>query len=719
MPRFKYSVLKGSGSIVRVRTRPLPQYTNERFNRVLFNGPTLPGNVPFIFDNNPDLLKTNLPDFLSSHITETWSQHQEIFKDYNHLDAKRSVYAWGETNDDGHIVFSTSFQPNPLGKLYVKDGRLFIHDTVCFAGGGGILSPASFLVDMMVNGRKFKRFPFDKYNELYPELQKYTAEVFRNKESLEGKVGILGSNAIYFSNHVIVTDVANGGSYQIARPQTIVPHALDGQGLWIASHHPLMPPDVVAYSFIGHGKHAAKLGDYVNTNFAPSLWQTAFRIGNISGYNFEELRKQIGEGADMLAADPQYQQELMKLLYKEDFAFRYNLRLLAGLDTLGGIVLRSCREMFGPNTCPVKPIEFESFRAGKLAVAGDECDTQEIDIDKLADDIESGKITDGEGIDKVFDEAPIIHIPAGMYTKDGKPYPGTLSSFTMYSPDSVSTFELPTSNLLGEPFDSIVADAIRDNLRDIPWDSTKDQVETAIRDAINQVVEAFDPFKDGDSVQALSSQYASTPAFADSIHELLAKFLQESLGARLNEIQQLLADNPATKDFPLNEYPAIESLAANIWKDMTSKPGGADSYFELRVKTELATQKINYISQPENKSAIQTQIADRLSKLGDLSTLSKDLSKTAGELNESQSALQHVVDQLIKDPGNADLKSQKEKLEGELQRQIDRLNELEEKQRQADELAREQNNLDGENLDHESKDAEKKADEKGKKIFEK
>ena len=108
-------------------------------------------------------------------------------------------------------------------------------------------------------------------------MQDYSAEVFRAGKTLEGQVGLVGSNAVQISNHEIIKDGPGGASYQIMRPQTILPHLFDGQGFWIAVHHPELPEDVIAYGFIGHGKSPAALSDLVDIDFGPSTFQLSFR----------------------------------------------------------------------------------------------------------------------------------------------------------------------------------------------------------------------------------------------------------------------------------------------------------------------------------------------------------------------------------------------------------------------------------------------------------
>ena len=134
-----------------------------KFNRAIFKRATInPGEVPRYFDNNPDVIRTELPKYLYSAVKETWVQHVRKFKDTDSQNAKRASYDAVEMNSSGHSIISYSFQKHPNAKNAVEDPRLFLHVLSSFIAGGGILASPENLVEITIQGRKLQRFPFEK-----------------------------------------------------------------------------------------------------------------------------------------------------------------------------------------------------------------------------------------------------------------------------------------------------------------------------------------------------------------------------------------------------------------------------------------------------------------------------------------------------------------------------------------------------------------------------
>ena len=423
-----------------------------------------------------------------------------------------------------------------------------------------------------------------------------------------------------------------------------------------------------------------------------------FGAGNLSSIEFDDLRKKIGKDADMLCMNKEYKLSLAGELVSEDWMYRYNIPLFSTMDALGGEILRQARDYFGPNTSPVS--------------------SKKLDIDTLGKKIDAGEINDVEGLNNVFEEAPTVNIKAGIYTEDGKPYPGDVVSMILSIPKGTkTTFEMPVGSLLGTPIDKMIADVVKQNLKDVDWTTIESEVTAKIKDGVGEVVKAFDPFKHGGSIDSLTVKYASDPDFMDSIKAQLRASLNESLGPRIDDIKSIISENPKTKDLTLDDYPFVESITSNVWDAMTSGEVNTSSYLELRVKSAFAKEKANYISNPEYEKSLQENIAKQLKELGNLSTLDTALSQTSAELKEAKEALSVVENELIHTPDDSDLQKQQKDLEQEIAKQVDKLDALNEKQREQEELEQEQNNLNTENLDHESNQADGEATEKGNGIF--
>lgn len=714
---YRWMTMHGVARVLGTRHHRLSLDELKYFNHQLFNKNDIdPGLIPEAFDQDPNLLKEKMPNYFQDFTRRMWAQHVNNFPDLSNPDAARSVYSVTDLSSNGHSILSISFQNNPKAQELVSDPTALLHSLSGFPGGGALASSGD-LVTAIVNGRRYKRFPFETFDELYPSMQQRMIDEIKSGELLEGQVGLLAGNAIYFKQHEVIPLTPEGMGIQLLRPQTLLPHVVDGQGIWVAINHPSLPDDVVAYSFIGHGKNPTLIAELANNTFAPSVWGLSFRTGNTSYANFDRYKDELGEEAYMLGMSGNYKSALSSDLIAEDFNYRYNIGLLATMDMILGNPVRWSREYFGPNTCPVPPEVKEALLA--ISEPLEECDTTEVDIDKLGEEIDAGTITDAAGIDAFIDASPIVHTRAGVYQADGTLYPGDAASAMMCTPkDTPSTFELSPDSLLGGPIDEMIADAVKKNLKDVDWQSIESELMGKIKDGVGEIVSAFDPFKGGSSVDALASEYAANTDFMDSIRSGLNNILNETLGPKLDEIKNIAAENPATKDLELTDYPFIESLTSQVWNATTAGNAESPSYIELRIKAELARQKVHYISEPENKAAIQQDIADKLNELGDLSTLDKDISQTNAEYEKSQKALKEVTEKLILNPDDTDLQKQAEDLQRDIAKEIDELDELNKKKAEADEIAREQSNLDTDSLDKESSRAERDADKHGKDIFE-
>ncbi|NIF05922.1 hypothetical protein F3J23_10760 [Chryseobacterium sp. Tr-659] len=714
--KVPYLSIRGLARIFGTKYTQLSQQELTNFNQTIFNkGDVPPKLIPSLFDDNKDLLKYQLPKFMNDFIPRTYQAHVAANKDLNSPDAKRSVYAATDRTDDGHSIISVSFQSNIKTKEAVIDPGYFIHTLSNFPAGGGVLVPTSSLVDVIYGSRQLKKFDFSKVDELWPSLQQYQAKIFRSKDLLTNNTVLLGQNAVYFTDHLILPETETGSSMQIARPQTILPHNFDGQGLWIASSHPELPNDTIALCFIGHGKSNSSLGEITNNTFAPSVFQLSFRSGNISYLAFDELKNSIGPDADMLCMNPQYNSDICGRLVEEDFMYRINLPLLITMDYTGGKAMRLRREQLGPNTCPVPPDTKNELM--KLS-SNEDCETQNLDLDDLYDKISSGEISNAAGIDKAFAEAPMKqNIMGGAYDNAGNLYPGNVTSMMLSMPDGISTFDMPVNALLGEPIDSTIASTLKQNLKEMNWDSIQRDVQDKIKDSVGELVQAFDPFSDGVSVSELAASYASNIDLTDTIKQQVSKSIEENIAPQISNINQILSENSQTSAFSLQEYPFTDAISGYIWASMTSASQDSASYLENSIKSEVAKQKVQYISDPANKLAIQQNIASRLSQLGDLSTLDADLAQTSGELKQSQQALSDVINQLINTPHDPDLQQRRDELEKEIQAKTDELEKLDEKQAERTAIQNEQDNLDPGKLNEESDHAGSDANEKGREIF--
>lgn len=716
--KLRWLTVRGIGRIAgTVYEEMSPNYLTG-FNKAIFGDPSFkPGSVPKYMDNNPDVFTDQIPKLLKDIIPEIWLKHKQNNSNLDSQTAKRSVYVAGETGAEGHSVISFSFQKNTKVKELIKDPNLLLHPLVGFSAGGGILVPNNMLSDTIIGGRKLKRFPSETFYDKYPDMQKYMSEVVKSGELLVGKVALLGQNAIYFKNHEI-TSLPNGGDCQILRPQTILPHVVDGQGIWIAVSHPELPDDVIVYAFIGHGQHPTGLGDFVNAAFAGSVWQMSFRAGNLSAQNFEIYKNTLGDKAYMLGTDPDYKLLLNNDLLKMDPLYRAHILLLSSMETYGGIPLRWTRDYLGPNTCPVPP---EKMFLAVANEALDDCETGDFDFDAFADAVDSGDITTLEEIDKMITDAKTVHTRAGMYDLNGTPYSNGMGDMTLSIPKGTkNTFESAPTDMFGlgnNPLDQAISDTLKENLTDVSWDEIENNINTYISDQIGDIVKAFDPFKDGSSVDSLTKQYLSNDLLMESIQKQLHTEVETLLGSKSGEIKSIIKTNSTTKDLDLIDYPFEESISAGFWEEISSSAESSSSYVELRITEALAAQKVIYISLPENKAAIQKDIANRLKTLGDLSTLDKDLASTKAELDAKNDALNEVVKKLILNPNDQDLIEHQNNLNSEIEKQTKELEELEKKKIQADEINREQSNLDSNSLDQEGKDAKDNADERGSEIF--
>ncbi len=712
-----YLSMRGLARVFGTKFNQLPQQEIINFNQTLFNKPNIPPKlIPSLFDQNKEIITQQLPLFMDGLIQRTYQIHVANNSDLNSLDAKRSVYAVTDRSTDGHSIISVSFQSNAKTKDAVIDPRYFIHTLSCFPAGGGVLVPPSFLVDVIYGSRKLKKFDFNQIDQRWPSLQQYQAEVFRSKTLLTNNVVLLGQNAVYFTDHAIIPKTDIGSSMQIARPQTILPHNFDGQGLWIAISHPELPDDTIALCFIGHGKSESSLGEIANNAFAPSVFQLSFRSGNMSYLAYDNLKSTIGADADMLCMNSQYNSDIWGQLVSEDYMYRINLPLLITMDYTGGRAMRLRREQLGPNTCPVPPNTENNTSMSFLS--DEDCETKNLDLDDLYDKISSGEINNAAGIDKAFDDAPMKqNIMGGVYDSNGNLYPGNVTSMMLSMPDGISTFDVPIDALLGDPIDTIIADTLKQNLKEMDWAGIQADVQDKIRDTVQELVQAFDPFSNGSSVSELSAGYASNDELAESIQQQLSKSVIENLASQATNVNKVISENIQTASFSLQEYPFSDALSGFIWNSMVSTSQESTSYLENSIKSEVARQKAQYISDPANKLAIQQSIANRLSQLGDLSTLDADLAQTSGELKQSQQDLNDVINQLISNPHDADLQNRRNELEKEIQAKTDELERLDEKQAERTEIQDEEDNLDPDKLNEESEHAKSEANEKGTEIF--
>ncbi len=711
--KFPWMILKGITKSTLGQNNILlnSNYTKLMNDLIFNNNPVNYGIVPEIFDRDQDAF-LNIMKYLDNVVPTILDEHQGFDGKIGTVEGDKTLFSIAEANDTGHSTFSVGFLKHRDANEVVTSNRLLIHALVGFAAGGGALMPPSLVASIIQNGREIKSVPIDYMDRFYPAQQSYTGSIVKTNKNLTGEVGLLGNNAIYFKNH-INQSIDNGAHFQILRPITLIPHALDGQGLWVAFTHPSLPMDTIGYSFIGHGKHQFKIFDEVNNAFGSEFWHMSFRAGNTSSQKFNEYFSILKSEAYRLGTSERYSDLLTQDLYKIDPTFAHHIAIASMFDSHLGMLPRQVRGYFGANTC-------EIIGNGQNIIESEECESKEVEFEKVTNEYNKGNLKTIQDFLDLYSNSFSVNKPLGIYDNNLEVYEGSIfdSALSLASP----SYDFSVSSLMGEagnPLDRFMFDVIKPHVGTI-LDGINEYTGDYVKEQVQNFVEIADPFKELNSVDKLADQIISDNEFLSGLKLKIELSVSLDYQEKINEI---LVAIDSFKDFEavsFDEYPFDKCIVENIFTMSTESTHEQYSLLHDSVVSVLYDSKVKYLSSPESFSEYQKNISSEKIEYDsyDINTVEGDIEIENRKIALLNDQIDTIYASILVDGSNYEsLDKERQELDREIEERINTKNKNEEFIENKILIDRE-NNLSVSDLEKQSKSSKNKVEEKKKELFE-
>lgn len=695
---------------------------NRAFIQALYGGAADPASYTprrIVTDfNNSQAMFTGTASFVADFLRNSAAQYPQFRQDPASWSLRdgRTIIHEGEASQSGHSIYCGTFEPNRRPGI-AADPAAALHFIATFPAGGGFLVPRDLYLEAVAEGRARSRFPADVLANNAQPIRDYATKAYKDGRLLNGEILILGDNAVEIRDHVITE--YEGIKMQFLRPVTMANHIFYyGQAIWVTAEHPDFPGRSF-HMYIGHGTSDVSLGFYagdrLNVNSGIVTFKDVFRAGVITWEAFSELLGTYQDAAYALSLDGDVALAVDRLLQDRDPGLLWDRKVLTLLDTSWPA---DAFRFFNPYTPPGCSGGTKSFLAAGPTAAGPaagdgECDVFDVDLDDFIDKTEGKEMATEEEFMTILEAYPTTTLGEQLVHPDGSPYP--VNSFTtmlsMEHTPEYDVFVQGQGDLLGTPIDDAIMDELRPSLDQwLDWADIRASMDTAIADQVNALVDATDPFADGSTAGAVAARFM-TAEFREGISQRLASSLSEALGPHsasfaslLGGVSQFESASPEVRAM-LDKYPLVDALVSRVFGDMSAVSESGTSYLDAQTLLSVIEAKKAYFEDPQRKSDAQRKIAAAVTDLGDVSELQPDLARTAGEIDTSRQDLTSVNQKLLQTPDDTDLQGKREKLQEQIDQQLNDLYELEQKQAEQDELQRAGAETDGQTLDSEGADA--------------
>jgi hypothetical protein len=682
-----------------------------------------PSSIVAQFKNDPSVLPS-FGSFAVDFARNCMTSYPQFKNDPSSWTARdqRTAIVSAKTDGSGHYVYSGGFKANKRAAELVGTYSAGLHFIHSFPAGGGYVIPPDLYLNAVNEGRTQKRFPKEVFDENAPAIRDYQTALYKANRSLKGEIVILGNNAVQIANHSIFE--VNGVSMQVMNPITLANHVFrEGHALWVSMNLPELK-GVSAHIYAGHGKNDVSLkimlGDRLNVASGVPTFNDVFTAGVVTYEQFQALLDKHGDAAYALATDPDVALSIDQLLVKKDPALLLDRKIFTCLDGLPPTDLMRLFNPYTPIACSKK------FAAAMALTAADgECDIYDIDLDDLNQKLEATGFTTAEDLLALLKEYPRTELGEGLFDASGLPYAidGYNEMLSMEHDAVDDVFHQAADAPLGTLIDDIIAEQAKKYLdQAVDWSAVEDSVRSTISSQVNALAEATTPFADGSSARSVADSFL-TQDFQQGVHDALLAKLRDTLGPRSAEFPQMLATlplfasaSPAVRQM-LSSYPLIDVVANHTFAAMTSADSNGSSYFGEQMLASVIEAKQAYYQDPQVKTEAQQQIADRVSKLGDVAVLDKQLSQTAAEIDAKKKTLADVSERLLDSPGDKGLESQQTQLEAEINAALDAQRQIEDQLAEANDLTQAGEEMKEDHLKSEQQDAEHKSEASGEPIF--